>query len=166
MPHVSLPSENYGAIVEHVDRKEKSTMGVRPQRRASIVLDVWSQTLASLVMVSPGQAGNADSHVHCDRLTLFPIPRDVAPCLGARAKVQVLDRPSKTTAIISWLDPTVCCYGDQFWRSCKSRQAGMCALTGFDIRRGDRIYRPRNIRPCPMNANAMILAKHLEASRD
>jgi Domain of unknown function (DUF3331) len=136
-------------------------MVLRPQRRSRVELDAWSHTLASLAALTLGRS-NVPSQVDRDHLTRAQSLRLIGPNRGARAKVQILDRPSKNTAVISWFDPTMCCYGDQLWRSGKSRHSGTCALTGCGIRPGDSIFRPRNARPSPLNANAMILASLLE----
>lgn len=131
-------------------------MSVNPKRRAKLQLDAWSQTLALLSSLSLHGAGEARK-LGGRRLPLTP-----EPCTGAAAKVRILDRPSKNTAIVSWFDPTVCRYGDQPWRASRARQSGTCAVTGRSIRRGDPVYRPRTVRPCPLNANAMILASCVE----
>jgi len=137
-------------------------MGARSQGQARTASDAWTQTLAALAGISPSEASAVNGHGHRDRAMATEFPRDMARRLVVRAKVQVLDRPSKNTAIISWIDPTACFYGHQTWRSSKSRQYGTCALSGCDIKAGDRVYRPRNARPCPLNANAMVLAAYLE----
>ncbi len=140
-------------------------MSLKLQRRSRVELHAWSHTLASLAALSLGRS-NAPSQVDRDRSTRAQSLRDIGPSRGARVKVQILDRPSKNTAVISWFDPTMCCYGDQLWRSGKSRHSGTCALTGCGIRPGDLIFRPRNARPSPLNANAMILASNLEDLRE
>jgi hypothetical protein len=75
--------------------------------------------------------------------------------------VKLIERPSSTTATIEWRDPTRCCYGDQVWRAMRARTAGVCAMSGVEIRPGDRVYGP-NPRPVPGNAGAMILASVLD----
>lgn len=133
----------------------------KPKRRSTLQLDAWSQTLALLSKLA---LSNDDTMESPDGAQRFKrrLPLMPEPCAGAEAKVRILDRPSKNTAIVSWFDPTVCRYGDQPWRASRARQPGTCALTGNSIRRGDAIYRPRTVRPCPLNANAMILASCVE----
>jgi Domain of unknown function (DUF3331) len=154
-----------GGVSKHVDRKEKFAMDLRLQRRSRVELHAWSHTLASLAALSLGLS-KVPSQVDGDRLMRTQTLRHMAPSRGARAKVRILDRPSKNTAVISWLDSTMCCYGDHLWRPGKSRRSGTCALKGCGISPGDSIYHPRNARPSPLNANAMILACHLEDSRE
>ena len=78
------------------------------------------------------------------------------------AKVNVLERTTATTAIISWNDPTRCSYRFQLWRRVESTTAGVCALSGIVINAGDGIYKP-STRPPPLNASAMILATEVES---
>ncbi|WP_428983487.1 DUF3331 domain-containing protein [Paraburkholderia phymatum] len=78
------------------------------------------------------------------------------------AKVNVLERTSASTAIISWHDPTRCSYRFQLWRRANSTRSGVCALSAMVINAGDRIYRPIT-KPPPLNASAMILATEVES---
>jgi hypothetical protein len=137
-------------------------MCAKPKRGTRIQLDAWSQTLALLSKLSFGDEGHSGRRDERPGGLVRRLPLIYEPCPGAVPKVRILDRPSKNTAIISWFDPTVCRYGDQPWRASRARQPGTCALTGNSIRRGDPIYRPRTVRPCPLNANAMILASCVE----
>lgn len=75
-----------------------------------------------------------------------------------RTRVTVLERHGSTSAVVSWCDPTACCYWEQKWRRCRARKRGFCALTGNRIVRGDDIFRPSRAHPIPMNNDAMILA--------
>jgi hypothetical protein len=76
--------------------------------------------------------------------------------------VSLLDRPTSSTATISWRDSTRCCYGDQVWCASRARTEGVCAMSGRPIRRGDAVYKPRPCRPAPRNADAMILTSALD----
>jgi hypothetical protein len=78
--------------------------------------------------------------------------------------VEVLERPTKLSVLISWRDAARCNYGYQLWRQIRSRKAGICALTGVPIFYGDVVYRPFSRTPCPQNAAAMILANSLDES--
>jgi hypothetical protein len=78
------------------------------------------------------------------------------------AQVDVLERATTSTAIISWNDPTRCSYRFQLWRRSESTRAGVCALSGVLINVGDSVYRP-SMRPPPLNASAMILATQIES---
>jgi hypothetical protein len=78
------------------------------------------------------------------------------------AKVDVLERASPSTVIISWHDPTRCSYRFQLWRRLGSTRSGVCALSGTVINAGDIIYKPVT-KPPPLNAAAMILATEVES---
>jgi hypothetical protein len=78
------------------------------------------------------------------------------------AKVNVLERASPSTVIISWHDATQCSYRFQLWRRFGSNRSGVCALSGIVINTGDRIYKPIT-KPPPLNASAMILATEVES---
>jgi hypothetical protein len=77
------------------------------------------------------------------------------------AKVNVLERASPSTVIISWHDPTRCSYRFQLWRRFDATRSGICALSGGVINAGDSIYKPIS-KPQPLNASAMILATEVE----
>ncbi|WP_181196587.1 DUF3331 domain-containing protein [Paraburkholderia sp. BL25I1N1] len=72
--------------------------------------------------------------------------------------VKVLDRPTSSTATVSWRDSTSCHYGDQLWSRRIARFNGVCALTGKPVRKGDLVYQPRTSGHRPINANRMILS--------
>ncbi|CAE6692450.1 MULTISPECIES: DUF3331 domain-containing protein [Paraburkholderia] len=76
--------------------------------------------------------------------------------------VRVLDRLSTKVVVVYWCDATSCRYGDQLWRVGVSRRRGRCALSGAPIKAGDVVYRPRQGRPRPVNATAMMLASEVE----
>ena len=76
--------------------------------------------------------------------------------------VRVLDRVSTKIVVVYWCDATSCRYGDQLWRVGVSRRRGRCALSGAPIKAGDAVYRPRQGRPRPVNAAAMMLASEVE----
>ncbi|MGY6254053.1 DUF3331 domain-containing protein [Paraburkholderia caledonica] len=79
-------------------------------------------------------------------------------------QVRVIDRPSPSTATLAWRDSTHCSYGDQVWHMSHARVAGVCAMSGRPIKRGDAIYKPRPCRPAPLNAGAMILCTVLNTA--
>ncbi|MFM0071671.1 DUF3331 domain-containing protein [Paraburkholderia sediminicola] len=76
--------------------------------------------------------------------------------------VRVLDRVSTKVVVVYWCDATSCRYGDQLWRVGVSRRRGRCALSGAPIKAGDVVYRPRQGRPRPVNAAAVMLASEVE----
>ena len=79
-----------------------------------------------------------------------------------RIKVTVLERQGTSGALISWCDPTACCYWEQIWRRCRARKRGFCALTGAEIVARDEVFRPRLVSPIPLNIDAMILASVMD----
>lgn len=118
---------------------------------AAIALDPWAQTIFQLTALHDGVRFEAPS------LRRRPFVQGV----DRRVAVKLIERPSTTTATIEWRDSTRCCYGDQVWRAMRARTAGVCAMSGCEIRPGDRVYGP-NPRPVPGNAGAMILASVLD----
>ena len=130
----------------------------------SLQLDPWQQTVGLL-------------H-HCAELTMDralalrradgrnrrhpPRPSGSFAVKGRSAEVQVTARPSRVTATVTWCDSTSCRYGDQLWRKMIARSAGICALSGTTISRGDPVYRPITSTLMPANATAMILARCIE----
>jgi Domain of unknown function (DUF3331) len=79
--------------------------------------------------------------------------------------VSFIERTSSSTVTIAWRDPTSCSYGAQIWMGANAKGAGVCALSGAQIKRGDRIFHPRHSTPAPVNAGAMILASAIEAEK-
>ncbi|MBW0446632.1 DUF3331 domain-containing protein [bacterium M00.F.Ca.ET.228.01.1.1] len=119
--------------------------------------DPWQQTLGLLSTLSGGASRGVGE---------MAAPSQRASRSGARltgfshrsdVQIQVIDRPSRTTATVIWRDSTHCSYGDQTWHASRARNAGVCAMSGRAIQRGDAIYKPRPCRPAPLNAGAMIL---------
>lgn len=81
----------------------------------------------------------------------------------SKCVIRVLERHGRTSATLAWSDATSCCYGEQIWRRCIARKAGVCALSGQAIARGDAVFRPRLVQAIPRNFEAMILATVMEA---
>lgn len=81
----------------------------------------------------------------------------------SKCVIRVLERNGRTSATVAWSDSTSCCYGEQQWRRYIARKAGVCALSGQSIARGDAVFRPRPVQPVPRNFEAMILATVIEA---
>ncbi|MFM0346926.1 DUF3331 domain-containing protein [Paraburkholderia sp. RL17-347-BIC-D] len=82
----------------------------------------------------------------------------------SKCAIRILERNGQISATIAWSDATSCCYGEQTWRRCIARKAGVCALSGQTIATGDAVYRPRRGRPAPRNVEAMILATVMDAT--
>ncbi|WOD13659.1 DUF3331 domain-containing protein [Paraburkholderia kirstenboschensis] len=81
----------------------------------------------------------------------------------SKCVIRVLERNGRTSATVAWSDSTSCCYGEQHWRRCIARKAGICALSGQSIAKGDAVFRPKPVQPLPRNFEAMILATVMEA---
>ena len=81
------------------------------------------------------------------------------------ATVEVLERASHSTVMISWHDPTRCSYSFQLWRRFDATKPGICALSGIIINVGDGIYKPF-AKQRPLNASAMMLATEVEGRLD
>jgi hypothetical protein len=62
---------------------------------------------------------------------------------GQNAKIQILDRPTQVTVVLSWRNPVGCSYGYQLWQRTISKRAGTCAVSGEPIRRGHTVFQPR-----------------------
>ena len=120
------------------------------------IIDPWMQTIGLLsVPVSESKdrgsglyEGNRVRHV--DGTALHGVT------------VSLLERPTSSTATISWRDSTRCCYGEQVWCASRARTKGVCAMSGRSIRPGDAVYKPRPCRLAPRNASAMILTSALD----
>ncbi|WP_429465220.1 DUF3331 domain-containing protein [Paraburkholderia sp. WSM4175] len=82
---------------------------------------------------------------------------------GLNATIDILDRPSAVSVVLSWRDPTSCNYGYQTWQKRVARRVGVCALSGLPIQSSDAIYRPGPCRRRPSNASAMILAVYIDS---
>jgi hypothetical protein len=138
------------------------------------IVDPWKRMVHQLMMVcrtninacaSP-QAGGGD------RNFAEPPTRDCGrrfPALSPEARpfpqavVRVIERPTRSTAIVYWSDARTCHYGHQGWRARIAIADGACSLTGARIHRGDSVYQPSRSRPKPLNAAAMILASSMAA---
>ncbi|EIF33933.1 protein of unknown function (DUF3331) [Burkholderia sp. Ch1-1] len=120
------------------------------------IIDPWMQTIGLLSAPAGGpkgrdswlNGGNGARHVYGTSLHTVT--------------VSLIDRPSPTTATISWRDSTRCCYGDQVWCASRAYTEGVCAMSRQPIRRGDAVYKPRACGRAPRNADAMILASVLD----
>lgn len=74
------------------------------------------------------------------------------------ASITVIERHSPTSVVLRWCS-RCCHYGDQLWSRQMARSAGICAVTGKYIKRGDPVFRPKNRgRTTPANTDAMIHA--------
>jgi hypothetical protein len=117
--------------------------------------DPWLRTLGLLSAISDGTGVDQQAAT----AVRFGRKGGQPAVAGQRfeAQVQVLDRPTQSTATVAWRSSTLCSYGDQVWHASRARVAGTCVLSGLAITPGDPIYKPRPYRTLPLNAGAMIL---------
>jgi hypothetical protein len=132
-------------------------------------LDAWRGILDQLQGVTRDppderrRAGNIDSRARAsgNRTRTLGSPANVKmDYAGKTAAVRIVESSEKSLTIV-WHDPTACSYDDQRWRRSRSSRAGVCALTGAAICRGQDIFKPSSGKPPPANAEAMILASAL-----
>jgi hypothetical protein len=118
--------------------------------------DGWTHTISSLV---------GDGRRRGDQARPEPGDGTAAsrPSKLERASIQVLERPTPRTAVVSWSSPGVCHYGYQTWVLIPARRQGSCVLSGCLIRAGDLVYTPRGGPPSPYNAGSMMAAPSLDA---
>ncbi|SAK60988.1 hypothetical protein AWB82_02924 [Caballeronia glebae] len=118
--------------------------------------DPWSQIIVML-------NGRANAFV-ASTPRQFPRERTAIPTgvFDRAPMVDVVERPTSTTATIYWRDATCGCYGHQTWRTSRARAAGVCAMSGKRIAPGDLVYRPSS-RSSVCNGHSMILASVLES---
>ena len=122
-------------------------------------LSIWEHMLE--------QIGNShDSAIAAERMSGQDLNMPYSDALPSRArKIQLVDRPTRTTAILSWSDPTSCHYAYQGWCVSRAESVGVCVLSALPIAKGDEVYKPRASGSRPRNANAMILRRVLEYER-
>ena len=152
-------------------RNRRANAGTMAGNRHAARPDPWEQTLLlpdrlcatqpraqSLSSTEPAPAPRiAGPHRNDGRCRKRCDATGDAPCA---AVVTLLDRLSPRTVVLRWCSAS-CHYGYQIWICAKARRAGVCAVSGKAIRRGDIIYRPYTRTPVlPVNVNAMI---HLAA---
>jgi hypothetical protein len=127
--------------------------------------DPWKQTLRLLeVLRSRAQHGPGQTRDECPcqgepasapRFRTHA-QREAAGCADLHASVTLVERLSPTTIVLRWCS-RYGHYGDQVWVCRAARSAGVCAITGNRIRRGEVVYRPQGRRFVELNnADAMI----------
>ncbi|REG48655.1 uncharacterized protein DUF3331 [Paraburkholderia sp. BL6669N2] len=123
-------------------------------------LRIWAHTLDRIASGKDPVIALAGSPVRTSRAEPCSLTNDVTPV--STRKIRLLERPTCTTAILSWSDSTSCRYGYQRWCVCRAERAGVCVLSRLLVAKGDEVYRPRLAGPRPRNADAMILRWVLE----
>lgn len=92
--------------------------------------------------------------------------RERCPAAGLQdASVRLLECPSDRTVLIEWSSPIGCRYGEQLWMRVIAAAAGVCALSGKPVTRGDAVFRPRRPLNSGGNALAMILATEIDEAK-
>ncbi|MCC8402721.1 DUF3331 domain-containing protein [Paraburkholderia sp. MMS20-SJTN17] len=80
-------------------------------------------------------------------------------------KVQILEILSASLVSVRWSDPLRGHMGEQIWQRVVARESSRCALTGMPVKRGDRVYRPRERgRLTACNGDRVIHAAAIEHS--
>jgi Domain of unknown function (DUF3331) len=126
--------------------------------------DPWMQTIDLLSVLSGGTVAGVNELAAA--VAWKGRKEYHLPTMGKRydVQVQLVDRPTRSTATIAWRDSTACSYGDQVWYASRARMKGVCVISGRAILPGDLVYRPRMYRPRPINAGAMVLGSVLNAA--
>ncbi|HEV3427709.1 MAG TPA: DUF3331 domain-containing protein [Paraburkholderia sp.] len=127
----------------------------------------WQYTLTLLGGGSVLRGGVHDRMCHAANglsTTTHADSMDAAP--ARRAHLAFVEVCKDKLISVSWSDPTSGHYTEQLWRLCIARKRGQCALTGGDIQRGDKIYRPFVRGTTPINADWAVLASALEIESD
>ncbi|MFT0172895.1 DUF3331 domain-containing protein [Paraburkholderia mimosarum] len=155
-------------------RNRSANAGAAAGNKRAARPDPWEQTLLLLdrLCAAEPHAQNttpaelipgpriAEPHRYDGRCRKIRPGRDATDAVSSAAVVTLLDRLSPRTVALRWCSAS-CHYGYQIWVCAKARRAGVCAVSGKAIRRGDIIYRPYTRTPVfPVNVNAMI---HLAA---
>jgi hypothetical protein len=72
--------------------------------------------------------------------------------------IEILERLSPTSIVISWADATSGRYGEQTWTLRAARRKGVCSLSGEPFPPGALIYRPNVRQSSATNTNQSISA--------
>ncbi|MBB3259314.1 hypothetical protein F4827_004189 [Paraburkholderia bannensis] len=127
----------------------------------------WQYTLTLLGGGSVLHDGAHDKACHATNGFSRSTHADIMDAVPARrANLAFVEVCKDKLISVSWSDPTSGHYTEQLWRLCIARKRGQCALTGGDIQRGDKIYRPFVRGTTPINADWAVLASALEIEPD
>jgi hypothetical protein len=122
---------------------------------------VWRHTIETLGHFESPCEATKDS-TRADSLTswLHSVGSGNSRCYSqpAAGRIVIVERDSPTVLIVRWNDATLGHYGAQAWKEGYARGRGICALTGAVIRRGDKVYRPRERGRSPVNSHWQLLA--------
>jgi hypothetical protein len=114
----------------------------------------WLQMLASLasrsllLAVKDAESQRASTVSHCK-------PMD---SVRNSICVEILERLSPTSIVISWADATSGRYGEQTWTLRSARRKGVCPLSGEPFPPGAPVYRPNVRQGSATNTNQSISA--------
>jgi hypothetical protein len=128
-------------------------------------INPWTQTIRLLSCGSQLPDVSEKKSFRARRCASFGYDGALSTGPSLHRVVSLLERTSSSTVTIAWRDSTSCSYGAQIWMVAKAKVSGVCALSGAQIKRGDRIFHPRHSKPAPVNATAMILASEIDAAK-
>jgi hypothetical protein len=83
------------------------------------------------------------------------------PLCSRHGHLAIVEMWSENLVSVSWSDPTSGRYSEQPFRLCIARRAGVCALTGERIQRGDKVYRPLSPKLRALSTGCCVLASAL-----
>jgi hypothetical protein len=126
-------------------------------------IDPWMQTIRLLSCGSQISAVRDEVPFTTRRCASFGHDSMLSTGPSLHLLVSLIERTSASSVTIAWRDATSCFYGAQIWRAARAKASGVCAMSGAGIKRGDRIFHPRQSKPAPVNAKAMILASVIDA---
>jgi hypothetical protein len=114
----------------------------------------WLQMLASLAPMSLFLAVKDAEASGASAVSDYK-PRDF---IRNSVCVEILERLSPTSIVISWADATSGRYGEQTWTLRSARRKGVCSLSGEPFSQGTLVYRPNVRRGIATNTNQSISA--------
>jgi Domain of unknown function (DUF3331) len=148
-------------------QRTRSSTNTRPQ-----LADPWAEVVSNL-----SESGRSQAHRRRHDVIASSSPylgnkaqpaiagkrEHVHSQLSRNVHVSLVERLGAKSVSITWHDSTAACYGEQLWMRRVARSAGLCALTGMIVRRGDFVYGPASRAAVrPLNCTQMILATVLE----
>jgi hypothetical protein len=114
----------------------------------------WLQMLASLAPMSLLLAVK-DAEVRWASAVSDYKPRN---SIRNSVCVEILERLSPTSIVVSWADATSGRYGEQTWTLRSARRKGVCSLSGEPFAQGTPVYRPNVRGGSATNTNQSISA--------
>jgi hypothetical protein len=123
------------------------------------------EALGVISQRSPGRVKQNAKSLRCVTPSFRTRWERVSQPVGGLCSVSIglVERLGNRTITVNWRDATACCYSDQRWIASVARAAGVCALSGMVISKGDAVFRPQSGRLPPTNARAMMLTRVVDA---